>query len=518
MKRRDFVKTSLSLSAAGLGMVAATPGQRFEPASRPRPGILELEGRKQLFLDDWLIEEANRISRFMYRPRKYPGNPVLQRDRPWEMGDIAGYFRGVQIFGQNVLYDDQERIFKMWYLPWGFRDGSRLWCYAVSQDGYTWEKPELGSYDFQGSKQNNIMANFGDPNYFNVIKDPHDPDPQRRYKALGEQEGPIPNHTGGVAVAFSPDGLHWNPWPGNPVIRHGPNLGDAPTMLGWDPIRKKHVLYPRPGHPLAMEIHGNGVHRHIRTIGYSESDDFIHWTPTRIMLAPDRHDRVDYQYMCFTAGVTAGIYVGLLWMHETHEQVWDIFLMTSRDGFHWSWVDRAVPFLGRGEIGSYDAGYMSPSGPIFHDGKIWIYYGAYSGAHSYRPSKLGSENTISVALATLPEDRWLGLLAGPFQGTILTRPFTFTGSKLMLDIDASLAMEPPKSYRNFDECEARGALVDPSGGSIEGFSLEQSIPLLETGRQELRWRDSQVSRLEGKPVRLRLAMRSAALYSLQFVS
>ncbi len=84
--------------------------------------------------------------------------------------------------------------------------------------------------------------------------------------------------------------------------------------------------------------------------------------------------------------------------------------------------------------------------------------------------------------------------------------------------DASLPMELPKSHRNFDECEVRGALVDPSGGSIEGFSLEQSIPLLETGRQELRWRDGQVSRLEGKPVRLRLAMRAAALYSLQFVS
>lgn len=181
-------------------------------------------------------------------------------------------------------------------------------------------------------------------------------------------------------------------------------------------------------------------------------------------------------------------------------------------------MDRKVPFLGRGEIGSYDAGYMSPSGPIFHDGKVWIYYCAFSGAHSYRPSKLGTRNDISIALATLPEDRWLGLLAGPFQGTILTRPFTFTGSKLMLDLDASLPMELPKSHRNFDECEVRGSLVDPSGGSIEGFSLEQSIPLLETGRQELRWRDGQVSQLEGKPVRLRLAMRAAALYSLQFVS
>ena len=101
MKRRDFVKASLSLSATGLTVPAAV-GQGSEPASRPRPGILELAGQKQLFLDDWLIEEANRISRFMVRPWKYPGNPILERDRPWEMGDIAGYFRGVQIFGQSV--------------------------------------------------------------------------------------------------------------------------------------------------------------------------------------------------------------------------------------------------------------------------------------------------------------------------------------------------------------------------------------------------------------------------------
>ena len=88
--------------------------------------------------------------------------------------------------------------------------------------------------------------------------------------------------------------------------------------------------------------------------------------------------------------------------------------------------------------------------------------GPTAGPRSYRPSRLGEINTLSIALATLPEDRWLGLLAWPFQGTILTRPFTFVGSKLMLDIDASLPMELPKSYRNFDECEVRAALLDQS--------------------------------------------------------
>lgn len=218
--------------------------------------------------------------------------------------------------------------------------------------------------------------------------------------------------------------------------------------------------------------------------------------------------------MQMTVGFAGDYYIGLLMIHETHEQVWDTFLLSSRDGFHWNWVGRNVPFLGRGEVGSYDAGYMTPSGPIVHDGKVWIYYGAFSGAHSMRESKLGRD-IMTIALATLPEDRWMGLLAGPHQGTIVTRPFT--GSKLMVDLDASLPMELPKKYRNFDECELRAELVDQSGGTIEGFTLDRSTTLLESGRQELSWQGSSVASLQNKPVRLRIQMRAAALYSLQFV-
>lgn len=68
----------------------------------------------------------------------------------------------------------------------------------------------------------------------------------------------------------------------------------------------------------------------------------------------------------------------------------------------------------------------------------------------------------------------------------------------MLDIDASLPMEPPKSYRNYDECEVRAALVDQSGGAIEGFTLEKSRPLLESGRQEMCWEGKEVAELKGE--------------------
>ena len=111
MKRRDFLKASTGLPL--MVSAGASPVSLIQRASTPAPGILELGGQKQLFLDDWLIEEASRISRFMYRPQKYSENPIIEADRPWEMGLQSGYFTGVQIFGQAVIYDDEEeKIFK----------------------------------------------------------------------------------------------------------------------------------------------------------------------------------------------------------------------------------------------------------------------------------------------------------------------------------------------------------------------------------------------------------------------
>jgi hypothetical protein len=334
---------------------------------------------------------------------------------------------------------------------------------------------------------------------------------------MGEVEnGPIANTYGGVAIAFSPDGLHWTEWPGPPVIHHGTNLADAPTMLGWDRLKKKYVAYPRPGHPKAPEVIGTGVHRHIRTIGYAESDDFIHWTPTQPMIQPGAQDRVDYQFGQFTAGIVANQYVGFLMVHQTHEQTWAVFLLTSRDGFHWNWADHHTPFMVRGEVGTYDAGYQDMCGPILHDGTVFLYYGAYGGAHSDAANRRGTGKS-TIALATMPEDRWVGLLAGPDVGTITTKPLFFRGSRLFVDLDASVPQKAPTAgRRNFDECELRGAVLDQSGGPLEGFSMDRSNLILRSGVQEMKWEGSDLSKLEGKPVRLRFSLRAGALYSIRF--
>ena len=56
-------------------------GSIFEPASTPVSGIFDIGNRKQLFVDDLLVDEASRISRYQYRPTKYADNPVMVADR-----------------------------------------------------------------------------------------------------------------------------------------------------------------------------------------------------------------------------------------------------------------------------------------------------------------------------------------------------------------------------------------------------------------------------------------------------
>jgi hypothetical protein len=510
--------------------VHAHDGVLVVPAAIPVPGVIEVGKRKQLFLDDWLIASKTRVSKYMGRPERCAKNPLIVANKPWERenpGAVRLPLAGVQICGQTVIYDKEEQIFKMWYNPYAFFEGKvRPWCYAVSKDGYNWEKPNLGVYQYKGSRSNNILGAYLNSKYFNVFKDPRDPDPGRRYKAMGEVEGASKN---GTAVAFSPDGLHWTEHPGNPVVPKGREIADCPTFLGWDTRIQKYVYYPRPGPPLATRVNAKGSYLlaqevnpnvgQLRTIGYSTRDDFIHWSPTQLMLAPGESDRVDSQYYQMTAAQDEDFYVGLMHMLQTRDQSFDIYLLTSRDGFYWNWADRQLPFMKRGERGSYDFGYLTPSAPIVHDGQIWIYYGAYADVHSYEIPDYGSEG-MTIALATLPVDRYLGLLAGMDVATVVTRPTVFAGSKLKIDMDSSLPDQysHDRSKRHFDESDVRVALLDQWGGAIEGFGIQQCEMLTESGVQEVSWRGtgSDIGNLAGKPVRIRVEFCNACLYGFQF--
>ena len=165
--------------------------------------------------------------------------------------------------------------FKMWYM--GSRRPERpditmgrglggyvenCVCYAESQDGYRWTKPNLGLVEYGGSAANNIidLPNRETTTASVVLLDTEEPDPSKRYKMAFEAG---PEHR--LYTAYSRDGLRWDPEPTNPV---GPFF----EMAG---IMRRGGLYIVNGHDAI------GAHHQYRARLMTSlvSPDFVHWSP-----------------------------------------------------------------------------------------------------------------------------------------------------------------------------------------------------------------------------------------------
>ena len=166
---------------------------------------LKIDSRRQLFVDDYLVSETKGLRREFHPPRKHPGNPILTAEKPWERGGICGVHK--------VVRDKGRGMFRMWYTlfrPPGrpMHEGLPLrlpLCYAESDDGVRWTRPNVGIVEIDGSRKNNILQ--ADPT-LGLMFEPQDPDPQRRYKGLFyHRAGKLPAE--GLYLYTSPDGLRW---------------------------------------------------------------------------------------------------------------------------------------------------------------------------------------------------------------------------------------------------------------------------------------------------------------------
>ena len=76
-----------------------------------------------LLMDDLFIARKEGVHRVLCKPQKFP-EPVVKQDKPWE--------GGTHIWFQNgVLYDSEEKVFKLWYYcpdPTRFERHTRLCC------------------------------------------------------------------------------------------------------------------------------------------------------------------------------------------------------------------------------------------------------------------------------------------------------------------------------------------------------------------------------------------------------
>ena len=178
--------------------------------------------RVQLLVDDYLIAASEGLTTTLHPMTKLP-EPVLQAAAPWERPETSGLW-GIP----NAIYDPEDGLFKLWYNSLGTypaRNQQRepaYSCYATSTDGLNWERPELGLFAHEGSKANNIVGAFGAAAPNGGVLDSLEmvglEPAERRFKTCG-WVGRDDSGQGGHGVSFSADGIHWERYEGNPVIR-----------------------------------------------------------------------------------------------------------------------------------------------------------------------------------------------------------------------------------------------------------------------------------------------------------
>ena len=105
--------------------------------------------QRQLFVDNfWIGELGSGVERRLHSPVRR--NTAIAAEHSWEKGGVS----------YMVTFPDQGK-YRAWYRcdcempPKGER--LPLIAYAESDDGITWEKPTLGSIEFEGSRENNLV-------------------------------------------------------------------------------------------------------------------------------------------------------------------------------------------------------------------------------------------------------------------------------------------------------------------------------------------------------------------------
>lgn len=482
------------------------------PAQEPSKPQIPLGDRKRLTWDDELFDTSDGIRFEMHRPHR-TGERNLVADKPWESWQMGGM--------SSLLHEHGK--FRLWYgVSHGIRNGEEYAvAYAESDDGIHWTKPELGLVEYDKSTKNNLVVPYNSV-VGQVFIEPDAP-PAEKYKMLAAIYPADPKIKRYLTLLSSPDGLRWTK-PDKNVVPDGEFALDTQSQAFFDRDRQAYVLFTRMG-PW-------------RQVGRSESKNpFAFPAPVNVM-RPDEPEKADY----YQAGVTkyeeaANAYFGLVpvFFHPGDAKgnpsdgnppltftyvknpitvvapdTIDIHLFTSRDSIHWQRQGDHEPFLGLGPDGEFDSRSLYPGvGYAVVDSEIWLYYSTYDCTHieSLDGEKPFEKYLGTITRATLRLDGFISANAGHSGAEIVTKPITFTGDHLELNVDCSAG-----GHLNVE-------LQTADGQPIPGFTLADCDRIYHNNiRKTVTWKGkADLSSLKGQAARMRLAMRDCKLYAFQFV-
>jgi hypothetical protein len=444
--------------------------------------VRSIGSRLELFIDNWLIAESRNVELRLHNP--VPQEVSIVFNQPWE-GNTSGYV---------TVFKDED-CFRMYYrgsnhdLTTGEATHPEFTCYAESVDGVNWVKPKLKLFEFNGSRQNNIVWSGVGTHNFTPFRDTN-PNCSREeaYKALGVGDG-------GLYAFKSPDGVHWQLMSSQPVITKG--AFDSQNLAFWDTVRKRYAAFFR------------GWRQGTRDILTCFSKDFVSWTEPEWLdygESPREHLYTNAVLPYFRAPhVFLGFPMRFIPDREKtphfYKGVSDTVFMSSRDGLHWQrWAEAFIRpgpmperWINRNNMTAWGI-LVTKSRLTNAPDELSLYSneGYYTSGNRLRRFTLRTDGFVSVH-------------ASYSGGELVTHPLMFKGGRLLL---------------NYSTSAAGGVMVeilDEDSKPIPGFTMEEAVELYgDEVEAEARWRNgSDISRLSGRVVRIRLRMRDADVYALK---
>jgi len=496
-------------------------------------GVIDIAADKQLFIDNLWFFEQHGMRLTVNPPIK--DKIVLSPGKVWDNLSCGAY--------STILEHDGK--YKMWYDGISDIDDNlpqyRNICYAESEDGIHWDRPDVNLYTWQGQKKNNIVmpgCNGG------IMLDPNGPD-EHRFKGLFivKENDVWPASKGAICGQYedrwklelylctSPDGIHWTRqltpvsdyfhdsqnhfFYDNRLQKYvgyfrthvrGRSVGrlevDDPMSLPWIPLENynpEKVWGADSGHlfPIAiktdetdsehMDLYTPCVHKY----PWAENAYFAFVTPYRHYPVGDTSDTTlkgqDERGRFFNSGPV------------------DIQLAVSRDGISWARPDRR-PYVPLGLAGEYDGGQTYMALGMFRKGnEVWMYDSPTKFLHGEPRTEVAGGG---IRLLRQRLDGFMSADAD-YDGAEFTTPLlTFSGSELQLNVD----------------CSAVGQvwveILDADNRPIPGFTLEESVDIDRNHiAVSVIWSEkTNVTELIGLPIRLHFRLKACKLYAFQFVN
>jgi hypothetical protein len=429
---------------------------------------IDLGGRLELFVDDHLISSMDGdVSRQLVQPE--PQEVVFETGEPWE-GNTSGYY---------TVFQDGD-VYRMIYRGWRHDEKMKaahkeVTCYAESKDGIHWMKPKLGLFEWNGSKENNIVWLGPGTHNFTAFRDTNPAAPaEEKYKAFGG----VGSFGGGLVPFTSPDCIHWTQGQEKPVITNG--AFDSQNLAFWDTDRSEYRAYWR--------YFGNGV-RAIRT---ATSKDFIHWNKEADLTyaegTPNEHLYTNAIQKYFRA---PHLFIGFPTRFEPKSQQVEPILMTSRDGVLFErYAEAVIPRTAPQDRNHNRSNYMVwgmfqlPGKP----NEISVY-----GTENYYESTPGRVRRFVYRV-----DGFVALRAGVDGGQMTTKPLRHKGQQLLLNYVVNAGGALTVEVLN-DAGRVIGKSKTLSGDAVDAAVAWEQKPTLGQGT-----------------VQLRFTISNAAVYSMQF--